>query len=208
MALEESTNLALDGKVVSPTRPLPTEDVSNATNRETVSAETVTFVGKAAAGSRGINALDKRPILNYAGDKVGSYWGQNKNKVWRTDGKTNGDGRVDSATETAGSADVVITTTANDLELLFEDASTSRYVLRITDNTGASLYGWIGGIAESTDAYTFSIYSESGLSNQDWVGILADFDNTNIIVAEIYSYETSFVWTTGTVLTQEVNYNS
>ena len=201
-----SGELRYEGKLVQSSNPLPTNDVSQASDTTAIPGETVTFVGKNAIGATGVISLDKKPILNQIKDKVGSYWGRNKNKSWKTDGDDTKAGVAVSVTETAGSADAVIRTAGFDLEKLFESSGTGRFVLRVYDDGGGSLYGWIGGIAASGGTYTFDVYSEAGLSNQDWVGTLADFDGTPRN-AEIYSYESSFAWVTGTVLTKEVGYN-
>jgi len=200
-----SQEISHRGKPVQPSNPLPVNDVAQASDTTAVSAETATFVGKNAAGGTGIISLDKKPILNLIKDKVGSYWGQNK--VWRTDGSDTKLGKAVSVTETALSADVVIRTSGHDLEELFESSGTGRFVIRVFDSAGGSLYGWIGGIAESSDSYTFDVYNSSALSVQSWVGTLASFNGTPA-VAEIYSYESSFAWITGTILTEEKGYNN
>jgi len=188
------------GKEIKDTLPLQVDDVSQASNRTTISAEGVTFDCATAAGSRGIIALENAPILNLTGDKVGTFWNQEDNKVYE---------QVDTATfgaltETAGSAEIIITDKNQNLDEFYDTPSGSlRYMLKVTDNTGAVLYGFIGAIATSTDQYTIDIYSEAAMSNQDWVGTLASFDNSNIARVDIFRNPSSFVWGTGTVLLEE-----
>lgn len=196
-----------EGKLVSPTNPFPISDVNLSVDKQAITTETVTFVGKAVAGSVGSNSLGNKPILNLRGDKVGSYWGKSQNEVWETDGSDIKLGKVGVLVETNGSADVVIRTGKHNLEKLFESSGSGRYIIRVWDDGGNSLYGWIGGVAASATDYTFDVYSEVGLSNQNWVGTLTDFDGTPV-KARIYAYDTSFEWVTGTVLTKEVGYNS
>ena len=69
------------GKNITDQLPLQVDDVTQSSDRVT-NSETVTFTCAAAASSKGTVATDKSPILNLAGDKVGSYWDQNKNQVY------------------------------------------------------------------------------------------------------------------------------
>lgn len=190
-----------DGAPVDEIRPLPVDDVTQGSDRVAAPVETVTFNSAAAAGSTGRNALDKKPILNLVGNKVGSFWGSKKNKMMEFSNSND----FGTLTETASSASVVIRDAVNVLDKLFETASGSRrYILRATDNTGAVLYGWIGDITVSGISYTVPVHNAVTSGAQSWVGTLADFDSTNVQIIEIFAYESSFVWVTGTVLTREV----
>jgi len=190
-----------NNKVLSGRNPLPVDDVTQASDRITVSSETVTFNCGAKASSTGVNALDKAPILNLAGDKIGSYWGIDDNIMYVQPDTS----FIGTLTETALSAAIVLTDVGSNLELLFEIASGNRqYVLRAIDSTENELYGWIGGVAASGNEYTLDIHNAVTGGAQSWVGTLLNFDNTNIARIEIYSYESSFTWGTGTVLTEEV----
>tara|TARA_Y100000310_G_scaffold140332_2_gene139715 strand:+ start:11448 stop:13253 length:1806 start_codon:yes stop_codon:yes gene_type:complete len=181
--------------------PVQVDDVTQASDRVAAPTETVTFNAGAKASSTGVNALDKSPILNLTGDKVGSYWGHTKNLIYEVADMS----KVGTLTETATSAAVVITDADNNLELLFEIASGNRrYILKAIDSDGSVLYGWIGGVAASGNAYTIDIHNAVTSGAQSWVGTLADFDNTDIGKIEVYSYQSSFTWVTGTVLTTEV----
>ena len=204
MSTEE---LRLNGKSVAANNPLPVNDVAQASDTTAVSAETVTFVGKNVAGGTGIVSFDKKPVLNLIKDKVGSYWQDPLNKAWETDNKETGRGKAVSVTETAGSADVVVRSGTYDLEKLFESSGSGRFIIKVTDSAGGSLYGWIAGIAAASTDYTFSVFNGVALGTQDWVGTLASFNGTPV-TAEIFSYETSLTWTTGTILTEEVGYNA
>lgn len=190
------------GKAISAQLPLQVDDVTASSDRTSISAETVTFASAAAAGSTGVNALDKAPILNLTGDKVGSYWGEDQNRMISYHNQPGT--LVGAVTETNGSASVVITDVNNNLEKRFEAASGNRrYIVKVIDDGGNYLHGWIGDITVSGNAYTIPAHNAVTSGSQNWVGTLADFDGTAVRV-EIYSYESSFAWVTGTVLTREV----
>ena len=188
------------GKNIKDQLPLQVDDVTQASDRVAAPTETVTFACGAKASSTGINALDKAPILNLTGDKVGSYWGSADNLVYVQGSST----FIGALVETATAAEVVITDLDNNLELFFEIASGNRtHVLRAIDADGSVLYGWIGGVAATGDAYTIDVHNAVTGGAQSWVGTLASFDGTAVRI-EIYRYESSFAWVTGTVLTEEV----
>ena len=190
-----------NGSAISDQLPLQVDDVSQATDRVSFAAETVTFNSAAAAGSTGINALDHAPILNLSGDKVGSYWGNDANRRLEI---TNMDD-VGTLTETATAADIVIRS-SKALDKLFETASGNRrYILKATDVEGDVLYGWIGDITVSGNTYTIPVHDAVSSGAQSWVGTLADF--TTVKRVEIFSYQSSFVWVTGAVLTREVAFD-
>lgn len=190
-----------EGKAVDNQLPMQVDDVTQASDRVAAPVETVTFASGAKASSTGVNALDKAPILNLTGDKIGSYWEENKNKMYETARPLD----IGTLTETATAADVAITDVDNNLELFFEIASGNRqYVLKAIDGDGNSLYGWIGGVAAASNVYTIDIHNAVTGGAQSWVGTLASFDATDVQRIEIYSYQSSFTWVTGTVLTEEV----
>lgn len=192
----------VSGKPVSNQLPLVVDDVSQANDRITITSETVTFNSAGAASSTGRNALDKAPIMNLVGDKVGSFWGQSQNKVMEFTNTS----KFGTLTETATSASLVITDENNNLEILFEAASGNRrYILRAIDAQGDVLYGWIGNVTVSGDAYTIPVHNAVTSGAQSWIGTLASFETLNRV--EIYAYESSFVWGTGTVLTEEVAFD-
>ncbi len=193
--------LSTQGTEVSDQLPLQVDDVTQASDRTTITTETVTFDCATAASSRGVVALDKSPVLNLAGDKVGSYWDEQKNIVYTVNKTQN----VGTLTETAGSAAVVITDQDKNLDQFFDTpAATLRYILKAIDSGGNVLYGYVGAVATSGSQFTIDIYSEAAMSNQDWVGTLASFDNSDVARIEIYRNSTSLLWTTGTVLLKEV----
>lgn len=193
------------GNEVSSQLPLQVDDVTQSSDRTSISGETVTFNAAGAASSTGVNALDKSPVLNLVGDKVGSYWGNPQNKMMEFVNKPGT--LIGTLTETATSASVVITDNTNVLDKLFETASGSRrYILKAIDSGGNVLYGWIGDITVSGVNYTFPIHNAVTGGAQSWVGTLASFDNTAVARVEIYSYQSSLVFVTGTVLTEEVEF--
>lgn len=194
------TNL-FNGEAIGPRTPMPVDSVEA---QEMVSqSETLTYtVSKDAAGAFIEHGTTFSPIYNHLNDRVGSYWGIDDNKVYSTV-------TVDALTETAGSADVTITDPNNNLENLFETTEGSslvkRYVLKVTDYNGSVLYGFIGGVAAATNAYTFTIFNDRvGETAQNWVGTLANFDLTTGAKLEIYTYQSSLSFGTGTTLTEEV----
>lgn len=191
------------GKEVGNQLPLQVHNVAQSGDNTAISGETVTFNSAAAASSTGVNALDKRPILNLSGGQVGSYWGlaQNRMMLYK-DTSVFG-----TLTETAASASMVITDVTNNLIILFEATSGARrYILKATDSSGAVLYGWIGDITASGNVYTIPVHNHvtTGSGAQSWVGTLASFDNSAVKTVEIFAYTSSLVWVTGTVLTEEV----
>lgn len=192
------------GKEVSAQLPLPTSNLHGVGNFISVEAEPITLDSAAADGSMGVIALRRRPILNLSGYKVGSYWGENRNKVYEV---TN-TGLIGTFTETAGSAAVIITDTTIDLEKMFETPAVPyRYILKAFDDDQNVLYGWIGGVTASSNNYTFNVFAGVRSSTQDWVGSLSSFDNALVRRIEIYSYESSFYFDTGTVLTEEISFD-
>ena len=195
------------GRNIDDWNPLVVRDVNIAHEREAISAESVTFV-TGATGFSQVVALDKGSITSLAGDKIGSYWRKSKNLRLSNGPRASGArATLDSVVETAGSAACVITDPDYNLEQLFETPSgTKAYVLVIRDAGGDVLYGHIGGVSASGNAYTVSVFSTAVGSTQDWVGTLGDFTYATGASFEIYSYETSLAWVTGTILTREVEY--
>lgn len=194
-------------ETIDPTQPLPVDTVE--AQRKVSISETLTYNGKAAAGAITINSVAQKAIVSVEGDQVASYWGLEKNKVYEAKvdrSAKEGEPRLRTVTETNGSAAVVIIDAAKDLELLFESLTTTvkRYVIKVTDTGGNSLYGWIFGVAKSTDTYTLDVVNNRLTETQNWVGTLANFDNTLLAKVEIFRYNSSLVFGTGTSLTEEV----
>lgn len=186
-----------NGESVGPRTPLP---VDSCEAQKLVSqSETLTYnVTKDAAGGIITASTGYHPIVNIEGDRVGSYWGNQDNLVYSTN-------TVDALTETAGSADVTVTDPNNNLENIFETVTAPwRFIAKVTDTSGGVLYGWISGVAASTNAYTFTIYNTRAGTTQNWVGTLSAFDLTKGAKLEIYSYQSSLAFGTGTTLTEEV----
>ena len=189
------------GQPITNQLPLQVDDVNQASDRISISAETVTFASAAAAAAPGVNALDRGPILNLTGDKVGSYWGEAQNLMMTYQNQAGT--LLGAVTETAASASIVITDVNNALDTLYETTSGNRrYIIKLIDVEGDVLYGWIGNITVSGNAYTIPAHDLVTSGAQSWVGTLADF--TTVQRVEIYSYQSSFVWVTGTVLLREV----
>lgn len=199
-------------KAISPKNPLDVRDVGISIDATTVSGETVTFITGAVGFARSVS-LDKCPILGKRGNRVGSFWRSGQNVVDGSDYKLYSITRglfpvVVSVTETAGSAAAFIENTEIDMEVLFETPSgTKDFVLVVRDKNGATLHGWIAGISTSGPRYTFTVYSTPTGTTQDWNGSTSTFDNSGSMTYEIFYYDTSFSWGTGTILTQEAFFN-
>jgi hypothetical protein len=192
------------GVNIDPWNPLAVNDVSISYDKISVTGETVTFVTGAAGFSQSV-AVERAPIMNLLGDRVGSFWRQPQNKRCTSDARM-GDARVTALVETATSATVTIWDPDNNLEQLFESpAATAKAAIVVRDDGGNELYGFIGAVAATGNSYVLDIYNSAALSTQSWVGTLADFTlAANSTQFEIYSNESSISWTTGTVLTTEV----
>lgn len=205
------TNYPTDtnNRAYSPQFPQPIADTTQSSDISAVSGETVTFLSSAAAGSTGINALAKGPIMNVEGDRVGSYWDNRKdNLVYEA---THEQGNFRTVVETALSAVVTIFDDGRNLEQLFETVTGStlvkRFVIKVTDEANNKLYGWVTNIAVASNVYTIDVFdTRLAEAAQSWVGTLAAFDNTALKKVEIFKYSSSLAWTTGTVLTEEVGY--
>ena len=187
-----------NGVPVDARNPFQVDDVSCAMDKESVTGESVTFV-TGAAGFTGLVSLDKRPIANLSGEKVGSFWA----KDWNiSTGKKGSDITIKSINANT----IVLTSPTLDLEELYETPSgTLEYIIKIADTSGLAVYGWIKGIAESNDVYTLDVYTEAAGTTQGWVGGLGVFDTVGVADFNIYRNQTSLSWTTGTVLTREVD---
>lgn len=196
------------GDTVDPRQPLP---VGTLKAKETKSqSSTLTYNGKAAAGSITVNALPMNPIISIEGDQVASYWGDIQNKVYEAyaDGQDKKERAwLTSVTETNGAAAITIYDPDKNLEEMFESATgtVKRFIVKVIDNTGYALYGWVRGVAAASGVYTFEVFNNrSSESAQNWVGTLASFDNASLVKVEIYHYNSSLVFGTGTILTEEV----
>jgi hypothetical protein len=196
------------GDTVDPRQPFPVDTVEA---QETVSeTSTITYNGKAAAGAITINALPFKPIISVAGDQVASYWGLEENKVYTAFSETSpkrGSSFVRAVVETATAATVTIFDPDKNLEEMFESVTgtVKRFVLKVTDKSGGSLYGWVMGVAVTANLYTLDIYNARLAETQSWVGTLTSFDNTAIEKVEIFHYNSSLVFNTGTILIEEVD---
>lgn len=203
------TNFLTDrsGKHYSHQYPQPTTDMLNSGTVSVVAGETVEFKA-GAAGFRGVVRLASNKVLNQVGDKIGSYFKKQENLV--VQGGVEG-GKVTALTETATAADITITDTINNLEDLFEvTTGNSSHVLVAIDPSGNELYGWIRGVAKTGNSYVLDITNVPAGTTQSWVGDLTAFVSTTIAgcTYQIYSYESSLLWVTGTILLKEVLYNS
>lgn len=191
------------GKNIKPQNPLPVDNVRSASEREAISAESVTLV-TGAAGFTGSVALDKAPIANLIGDGVGSFWRRPDNLLLSTE---NNKLVVTAVTETATAATVTVSSADYDLEELLEIPSgTAKAIIEITDPSGGTLYGYIGGIAETGTSYVINVYNTAAFGAQSWVGTLSGFTFATGTRVEIYRNSSSFAWVTGTILTQEVDF--
>lgn len=193
------------GKQIEARNPLYIKDASVSTDVTSIASETVTFK-TGAAGFRGIVTLDKGPIMNLTGSKVGSFWKDRQNLMV----SNRPTAFITALTETDGSAAITITDQDNQLEQLFEVTSgNSEYILVVTDPSGDQLYGFIRGIATTGNSYVITINSTVAGGTANWIGSQSNFDSSDVakVGFEIYSYEGSLAWTTGTILTQEVQYS-
>lgn len=187
-----------NGDEYGPRMPFITDNLDG--NKTAEASETITYNGKAVAGAVTVNALSYHPVMSEMGERVASYWGLDENLVYTSNGEV-------AIVETAGSATAIIVDSVRDLEKAFESLTTTvkRYILKVTDNQNNSLYGWIFGVAKSTNAYTFDIFNTRLTEgNQNWVGTLGNFDATRGCKAEIYVYNSSVAFGTGTTLTEEI----
>lgn len=197
----------LHGETIDPRQPLPVDSVEA---QETSSVSpTLTYNGKAAAGAITINSLKLKPIISIEGDQVASYWGSPQNKVYEALGQENKKKTTHwftSFTETAASADFAIYDLEHNLENMFESANSTvkRFVVKATDKKGHILYGWIKGISVSGDIYTFEVCNNRLTETRSWVGNTTDFLETSIEKIEIFHYNSSLSFGTGTALTEEV----
>lgn len=202
------------GETVDQTQPVPV--VAAEGLQLSSKSPTLTYTGKAAAGAVSSAMVGWAPIYGLDG-RVGSYWGLEKNKVYEAyvDGspynvKQQRAGETpalfQAVTETASSADITIYDPNLDLEAMFEGLTTTvkRFVAKVTDTAGNSLYGWIFGVAGSSNVYTLDVVNNRLTETQSWVGALAGFDNTSLQKIEIFRYNSSISFGTGTCFTEEV----
>lgn len=197
------------GRNINPQNPLSVDDVSVSHDRITISSEVLTFK-TGAAGLAGVVALDKGPVSDLRGSHVGSYWRDNDPVLEGGERSANGLSYVSAVVETATSATVTIVDPQHTLSsLLPPTGSTGEYIIVLTDGEGDELYGWIKEVAASGSSYTIKVYNSAAITTQSWVGTLSSFEFAqNETRFAIYKNTSSIVWTTGTVLTQEVSYDS
>jgi hypothetical protein len=91
------------GKQIEARNPLYIKDASVSTDVTSIASETVTFK-TGAAGFRGIVTLDKGPIMNLTGSKVGSFWKDRQNLMV----SNRPTAFITALTETDGSAAITI----------------------------------------------------------------------------------------------------
>ena len=196
------------GDIIDPRQPLPIDSVEA---QETSSvAPTFTYNGKAAAGAVSVSSLALKPIIEDLGSRVGSYWGDRQNMVYSAfaDGNPAKETSwLTAVVETATSATVSIFDPDKNLEEMFESLTTTvkRFVVKVHDTSGGTLYGWIMGVAASSNLYTFDVMNNRVTETQSWVGTLGDFDNTALDKVEIFFYNSSLAFGTGTCFTEEVD---
>jgi len=196
------------GDTVDPRQPLIVDSVE-AQGVESVTP-TLTYNGKAAAGAITVNSLTYKPIITIAGDQVASYWGEEQNKVYTAYFDTNkkkGSHWLTSFTETATAAAFVVYDAAHNLENMFESVTgtTKRFIVKATDTSGNVLYGWIRGVSISGSNYTFEVFNaKTAETAQSWVGNTTNFAQASVEKIEIYHFNSSLTFNTGTTLTEEV----
>lgn len=193
---------------ISPTQPFPVDTVE--AQKLTAISETLTYNGKAAAGAISINSTQQKAIVSIEGDRVASFWGAGKNRVYfaKVDSqeKSASEPRLTSIVEANGSASITIYDENKNLENLFESLTTTvkRFVARVKDKNGLVLYGWIFGVAASGNTYMLDIVNNRLTETRNWVGDIGSFDSTNLVEVEIFRYNSSLAFGTGTTLTEEV----
>jgi hypothetical protein len=195
------------GDTIDPRQPLPTDSVEA---QETIAvSSTFTYNGKAAAGAVSIGSLPLKPVIEGLGSRVASYWGDKSNLVYTAfadRSQNKGSNVFLTVTETATAAAITIYDADKNLEEMFESVSgtVKRFVAKVTDTSGGVLYGWIRGITVSSDVYTFEIMNARLAETQSWVGTLSAFDATSLEKVEIFYYNSSIAFATGTTFTEEV----
>ena len=196
------------GDTIDPRQPLPIDTVEA---QETSSvAPTLTYNGKAAAGAISIGSVALKPIIEALGSRVGSFWGLPQNKVYAAFADGNSQKTTSwltSVTETNGAAAITIYEPDRNLEEMFESltATVKRFIVKVYDKSGGTLYGWARGVSVTANVYTFEIFNNRLTEGaQNWVGSLAGFDNTALSKVEIYFYNSSIAFGTGTCFTEEV----
>lgn len=195
------------GDTIDPRQPLPTDSVEA---QETIAvSSTFTYNGKAAAGAVSIGSLPLKPVIEGLGSRVASYWGDKSNLVYTAfadRSQNKGSNVFLTVTETATAAAITIYDADKNLEEMFESVSgtVKRFVAKVTDTAGGVLYGWIRGITVSSDVYTFEIMNARLAETQSWVGALGAFTSTSLEKVEIFYYNSSIAFATGTCFTEEV----
>lgn len=191
--IETHTN----GMPVSAVHPIPVRVVEGMKQAGPYSAAVTLITG--AAGFTG-QIQTRGPILNLTGDKVGSHW--RKNPVWGVKTPV----QTTAVVETAGSAAFNVYDPVNNLEELFEGVGVGKFIARLTIDNGSEIYGYIGGVSVASDVYTFTVFNGAALGTQDWIGSLPTGGAVRKL--EIFSNQSSLVWTTGAILTREVPWES
>lgn len=152
---------------------------------------------KDAIGSTVVVELKKKPIGDFAGSAVGSFWGDKRNLQYEH--------QAQSVVKTDGAAVFTVSDTNIDLEKLFESVAKGRYIAKIFDKNGRSLYGWIGGVSVVGSVYTFTVFNSKALATQNWFqGAAATFDAADLKSVQIFRYATSLDFGAATVITEEV----
>lgn len=196
------------GETIDGQLPLQTDSVEA---QETVSVTpTLTYNGKAAAGAVSVSSVALKPIIESLGSRVASYWGKEQNLVYSAlaDGNPKkGASWLLTVTETATAAAITIYDPNKNLEEMFESVTgtVKRFVVKVYDKRGGTLYGWVRGVSVASDVYTFEIMNNRLTETQSWIGTLASFDNTSLDKVEIYFYNSSISFGTGTTFTEEVD---
>jgi len=193
----------MGGTIMSPQRPMFTEDVGQGSKivsaSETVNIDTNVYVVDEASRTV-IIQLTESPILELNTGLVGSYWGNQKNLQYKAKGQT--------LVETDGSATFDVYDSAINLEDIFESSTNGRYVAKVTDGAGKVLYGWIGAVSVASDVYTFAVHTNVVLGTQNWFqGDATTFDAATGFTVEIYRYTTSLTWSASDTFSEEVPWN-
>jgi len=188
----------------TPQSPQFVQDVRQGSSFESVT-ETVNIAAtgyvKDAAGSTVVVDLTQGPILEKYGSKIGSFWGSPQNLMYTQ--------KVQAVSETDGAASFGAYDATTDLEKIFESSTSARYIAKLTDGAGNTLYGWIGGVAVASNVYTFSIYSEVGLSTQNWFqGGATTYSHSYGSTVQIFRYASSLVFGSTNTFTEEIPYHS
>jgi len=165
------------------------------TYSETLNIANTAFI-KDGAGSKGVISLKAKKVLDLTGVRVGSFWGRPENMQYEK--------QLQALVKTDGSATLTVYDGSIDLEKMFESVTKGRYMVKVYDNQGRSLYGWVGGIAKSGNTYVFDVFNSVSLATQNWFqGDATDF-SSSLATVQVYKNTSSILFGSSDTFTEEV----